>query len=252
MGATKRLAEMIVRERGHAERAAHFVVVRFGNVLGSRGSVVPFFKRQIEHGGPVTVTHPDMRRYFMTIPEAVQLVLQAGGMGKGGELFVLDMGEPVRIVDLAADLIRLSGLAPGDIPVVFTGLRPGEKLEERLWDPGATTARTSHPDLIQVMEHDVVSPDALPSLVQGLGTVCQEGDAASAAALLSAAVPSYEKWLGEQASLAGRPSKAVPASSIPVWPADGVPRIPPNFPYRRTPSCQDACSHDSGRGSSRG
>src|SRR5439155_1224210 len=116
MGASKRLAEAVVRHA--AGGASKFAVVRFGNVLGSRGSVVPFFKRQIERGGPVTVTHPEMRRFFMTIPEAVHLVLQAGGIGRGGELFVLDMGAPVRIVDLAQDMIALSGFKPDEIPMV--------------------------------------------------------------------------------------------------------------------------------------
>ena len=153
MGASKRLAETIVRDAARRSGRA-FVSVRFGNVLGSRGSVVPHFKRQIETGGPVTITHPEMRRFFMTIPEAVHLVLQAGGMGRGGELFVLNMGEPVRIVDLAQDVIRLSGFSLEEIPIVYTGPRPGEKMTETLWESDADVRQTSHPDVLQVQERD--------------------------------------------------------------------------------------------------
>lgn len=154
MGATKRLAEVIVRLAAAREQR-HFVAVRFGNVLGSRGSVVPTFRAQIERGGPVTVTHPDMRRFFMTIPEAVQLVLQAGSLGKGGELFVLDMGEPVKIADLARDLIRLSGLEEGvDIEIKYTGMRPGEKLYEELLFGDEDVGETTHPKVIRVLAED--------------------------------------------------------------------------------------------------
>lgn len=164
-GATKRLAEMIVLDAARRHKRA-FTVVRFGNVLGSRGSIIPIFKNQIANGGPITITHPDMVRFFMTIPEAVYLVLQASSMQNGGEVFVLNMGQPVRILDLAEDLIKLSGLEPNrDIEITFTGIRPGEKMAEELWDEGTPLAQTSHPDIFRL---DQDASYLIPDLTQAI------------------------------------------------------------------------------------
>jgi FlaA1/EpsC-like NDP-sugar epimerase len=147
MGSSKRIAEMYIQDLSRTSQT-QFVTVRFGNVLASEGSVVPLFKRQIAEGGPVTVTDSEMKRYFMTIPEASQLVLQAATMGRGGEIFVLDMGDPVKIIDLAKELITLSGFRPGeDIDIVVTGPRPGEKLFEELRIEGEDMQRTAHPKI---------------------------------------------------------------------------------------------------------
>jgi FlaA1/EpsC-like NDP-sugar epimerase len=147
MGASKRLAELMVQGVATEYSQTQYVSVRFGNVLGSSGSVVPLFTQQILSGGPITVTHPDIVRYFMTIPEAAQLVLQAGLMGQSGQIFVLDMGEPVKIVDLAKMMIRLSGKTEHEIPISYTGLRPGEKLYEELLANDETSVATPHPKL---------------------------------------------------------------------------------------------------------
>jgi FlaA1/EpsC-like NDP-sugar epimerase len=177
MGATKRLAEMIVLDAARRSGKS-YVSVRFGNVLGSRGSVIPVFKRQIARGGPVTVTHPEMERYFMTIPEAVHLVLQAASLGEGGETLLLRMGKPVRIVSLAEDLIRLSGLEPGrDIPIVFTGVRPGEKLSEQLWEDETVLRPTTHPDILRLTgENHVWKPGELNRTIDALSALAEKGE----------------------------------------------------------------------------
>ncbi|HPO59294.1 MAG TPA: nucleoside-diphosphate sugar epimerase/dehydratase, partial [Anaerolineaceae bacterium] len=188
MGATKRMAEMIVLD-GARRSGRAFSVVRFGNVLGSRGSVVPIFKRQIAAGGPITITHPDMRRYFMTIPEAVYLVLQAASMGKGMETFVLNMGEQVRILDLAEDLIRLSGLEPGkDIEIVFTGVRPGEKLSEDLFEEG-NFEKTDHPDVFRLENQAVLQGEELQNAIDELVKLARQGEGQVAVNLLDSLIP---------------------------------------------------------------
>jgi len=166
MGASKRLCEMVVQMKSREEgNLTQFVITRFGNVLGSNGSVIPLFGKQIEEGGPITVTHPNVERYFMTIPEACELVLEAGFMGKGGEIFVFDMGKPVKIVDLARQMIRLSGLVPDkDIRIVYTGLRPGEKLFEELLTDNENTLPTYHPKIKIARVENYIRDDLSRSL----------------------------------------------------------------------------------------
>jgi FlaA1/EpsC-like NDP-sugar epimerase len=188
MGATKRVAELLIRSLQN--RGTQFVSVRFGNVLGSQGSVVPSFKKQIAAGGPVTVTHPEMRRYFMTIPEAVQLVLQASTMGNGGEIFVLDMGQPVKIVDLARNLILLSGLRPDtDIKIKFTGIRPGEKLYEELSTYEEHTLPTCH-EKIKIFAGNGIA-ERMTSRVNALRELCARRDRRGLILELMDIVPEY-------------------------------------------------------------
>ena len=193
MGVSKRAAELYLQAFSRHSQT-RFVAVRFGNVLGSNGSVIPIFKEQIARGGPVTVTHPEMKRYFMTIPEACQLVLQAGSMGKGGEIFILDMGEPVYIVDLARDLIRLSGLTPDkDVEIRFTGIRPGEKLFEELFLSDESAVKTYHP---RVFIGRLTSPpwSEIERQVKELGELAPSADIRQLHAKFKEIVPEYVNY----------------------------------------------------------
>lgn len=196
MGSSKRLAELILQAFARRENKTRFCMVRFGNVLGSSGSVVPLFRRQIKAGGPITVTHPEITRYFMTIPEAAQLVLQAGAMGEGGEVFVLDMGEPVKILDLAKRMVHLSGLEirsdttpEGTIEIQHVGLRPGEKLYEELLI-GDDVEGTQHPLIMRAQEAEL-SWDAMQRLLDDLGRACTDFDHQKVRAVLLSAVSGY-------------------------------------------------------------
>jgi len=190
MGASKRLAELMLLERAAKASQTKLVAVRFGNVLGSRGSVVPMFRQQIRRGGPVTVTHPDVTRYFMTIREAAMLVIEAGFLGEGGEIFVLDMGDPIRISELAEHLIRLSGMEPGrDVAIEYRGLRPGEKLHEELWC-GSEELSTTRYEKIHVLSSSAASEiDDLDAVVSELETLAGEGDREGIVATLSRVFP---------------------------------------------------------------
>ena len=192
MGASKRVAEMVCTALAVCSHT-RFITVRFGNVLGSAGSVVPLFREQIEQGGPVTVTHPEVERYFMTIPEACQLIMQAAVMGEGGEIYVLEMGEPVRIRDLAEQMIRLAGRVPGeDIEIVYTGLRPGEKLREELFHEEEGLAPTSHPKIL-LARHRAVERDALERALVELDTACERYDEVAVLGVLKTLVPELRR-----------------------------------------------------------
>jgi FlaA1/EpsC-like NDP-sugar epimerase len=197
MGASKRLAEMVLQALAAEPGSTTFCMVRFGNVLGSSGSVVPLFREQIQNGGPITLTHPDITRYFMTIPEAAQLVLQAGAMAHGGDVFVLDMGEPVRIIDLAQRMVELSGLqvkseqnATGDIEIQITGLRPGEKLYEELLI-GDNPQPTQHARIMKAQE-DSLPWGELQTLLKALDEAMVHNDVAAVRGLLQVCVQGYQ------------------------------------------------------------
>jgi FlaA1/EpsC-like NDP-sugar epimerase len=212
MGATKRVAELVIGAF-QKEYGTKFVAVRFGNVLGSNGSVVPIFKDQIAAGGPVTVTHPEMRRYFMTIPEAAQLVLQAFSIGTGGEVFVLDMGEPVKIVDLARNLILLSGLQPDrDIKIQFTGVRPGEKLFEELNLQHECLVPTSHSKIRSYVGHHTLNAMQIKAIMHRLQQIVEDQDVTSLLLLLKELIPDYNpgsKML--KSAMSVQPGHAKPA-----------------------------------------
>jgi FlaA1/EpsC-like NDP-sugar epimerase len=199
MGASKRIAELIFQAAAKGDSATTFCMVRFGNVLGSSGSVVPLFKKQIEQGGPITITHPNVVRYFMLIPEAAQLVIQAGAMARGGEVFVLDMGEQIKIVDLARTMIEMAGLREkneetpdGDIEIGYVGLRPGEKLYEELLI-GNAAAPSEHPRIMRTTEHSF-PPEVLNRLIDGLMDACRS----NSAELIKAAVQNLVKEYSPQ------------------------------------------------------
>jgi FlaA1/EpsC-like NDP-sugar epimerase len=220
MGATKRVAEIYTQALAQRSKT-RFVTVRFGNVLGSNGSVIPIFKQQIAAGGPVIVTHPDMQRYFMTIPEASQLVLQAGAMGLGGEIFILDMGEPVKIVDLARDLITLSGFRPGeDIEITFGSVRPGEKLFEQLATDAEHVGKTKHPKIFIGRIAPPAWADVMRAL-DALGALVDTGDAGALRTALRELVPEYSGG-----GVAGATTKAAPAKDPQHLPGQPAPNGP--------------------------
>jgi FlaA1/EpsC-like NDP-sugar epimerase len=230
MGQTKAICEWIVESVGHRRDVkTRFVAVRFGNVLNSNGSVIPTFRKQIERGGPVTVTNPEMTRYFMTIPEAVSLVVQAGAIGGRGQVFVLDMGEPVRIMDLAQNMIRLSGkeprlpgepvTGPRDVPIKIVGSRPGEKLHEELWGPAESVGETDHPKIMR-LSHPAVDPDWLWGELAELERLADEGDTLEVVAKLAATVREPRREARATATPADRPStEASPRTAAPPSPS---------------------------------
>jgi FlaA1/EpsC-like NDP-sugar epimerase len=232
MGQSKALCEWIVESLGHRRDVpTRFVAVRFGNVLNSSGSVIPTFRKQIERGGPVTVTHPEMTRYFMTIPEAVSLVVQAGAIGGRGQVFVLDMGEPVKIVDLAQNMIRLSGKQPRlsdepatssrDVRIVFVGSRPGEKIHEELWGDNESVGETTHPKIMR-LSRPPVDPDWLGERLGELERLTDEGDTLEVVAKLGAIVREPQRT-PVPVPPAARPAGPLVARELPTGPVlDGI------------------------------
>jgi FlaA1/EpsC-like NDP-sugar epimerase len=200
LGQSKAICEWIVESFAlRPDVATRFVAVRFGNVLGSSGSVIPIFRKQIERGGPVTVTSPEMTRFFMTIPEAASLVVQAGAMGGRGQVYVLDMGEPVRILDLAKQMIHLSGKSENEVPIVFTGARAGEKIHEVLWNDGEMVGPTSHPKIMRAAR-PAIDGEWLNESLRELERLVEDGDAVGVVAKIRAIVDDPSR-IGSEAVL---------------------------------------------------
>ncbi|HOL40051.1 MAG TPA: nucleoside-diphosphate sugar epimerase/dehydratase [Dictyoglomaceae bacterium] len=196
MGATKRIGEMLIQHyNGHTD--TKLIAVRFGNVLGSRGSVLEVFKRELERGGPLTITHEDMERYFMTIPEAVGLVLQAGSIGESGDLFVLDMGEPVKIMDLAKNFIELSGYSLEDIKIKITGLRPGEKLKEELWEEGEVIEKTEHPKIYRIKGNNHIDTFDFKEYISKLHKAAESRSKSEIEKIFKELIPTYKMDINE-------------------------------------------------------
>ena len=215
MGVTKRVAEMITSSYA-SKTSARFLSVRFGNVIGSEGSVVHLFRKQIQRLGPITVTHPDVTRYFMTIPEACKLILQAGALGKGGEIFILNMGTPIKIVDMARDLIRLSGFKPDvDIEIKFIGLRPGEKLYEELITEGEGIVRTAH-DKIFVLHGNGFKPEWLYEKIEELRVLAHQQHAYGIKAKLQEIVPEYRPFDMNEYRESSQTLPSTPPTHIPM------------------------------------
>jgi FlaA1/EpsC-like NDP-sugar epimerase len=202
MGATKRIGELLVSATARRTRRA-FITVRFGNVLGSRGSAIPIFERQIAAGGPLTITHPEMTRYFMTIPEAAQLVLQAATLGREGDVFVLDMGKPVKIVEVATNLIKLHGLEPGrDVEIIYSGIRPGEKLHETLFLASETYQRTKHEKIFVANNKQVQNVKTLEEDVSRLIYLAKQMQTQAVIEQIQAILPEYQPQLSLAKSIA--------------------------------------------------
>jgi len=192
MGATKRIGEMLVKFYNSHSKTS-FIAVRFGNVLGSRGSVLEVFKKQLESGGPITITDPEMERYFMTIPEAVGLVLQAGSIGTSGDIFVLDMGKPVKILDLAKNFIELSGHSVDDIGIKIIGLRPGEKLKEELWEKEEKIEKTSHPKIYKIVSSMGIDRNTFNRKLQELLESAKKREKKEIERVIIGLIPTYKK-----------------------------------------------------------